>query len=179
MWEQWLNHCQYKDWRNVGTSQQNKEIPVGLFSHPDAVMHWQTVVPQVRGATPKGWGGRLADVMSQANLNGSVGLNISLAGNNTLQLGNLTVPYVTTPNGAITLNQYSNNSLKNAVDSILANSYPNMYNKTFSENKKRSIELAEIVKSAVDAQTLTQDVPNTTAGNDNKTANQLAECCES
>ena len=163
-----------QDWRNVGTSQQNKEIPVGLFSHPDAVMHWQTVVPQVRGATPKGWGGRLADVMSQANLNGSVGLNISLAGNNTLQLGNLTVPYVTTPNGAITLNQYSDNSLKNAVDSILANSYPNMYNKTFSENKKRSVELAEIVKSAVDAQTLTQDVPNTTAGNDNKTANQLA-----
>ena len=99
--------------------------------------------------------------MSQANLNGSVGLNISLAGNNTLQLGNLTVPYVTTPNGAITLNQYSNNSLKNAVDSP-ANSYPNMYNKTFSENKKRSIELAEIVKSAVDAQTLTQDVPHRT-----------------
>ena len=49
-----------------------------------------------------------------------------------------------------------------------------MYNKTFSENKKRSVELAEIVKTAVDAQTLTQNVPNTTISNTNKTADQLA-----
>ena len=49
-----------------------------------------------------------------------------------------------------------------------------MYNKTFSENKKRSVELAEIVKTAVDAQTLSQNIPNTTISNTNQTANQLA-----
>ena len=75
--------------------QGNAELPLGLFSHPDHQMHWQTLMPQVRGATPKGWGGRIADIFTQANLNGQIGMNISMAGNNTLQTGFSTVPYVT------------------------------------------------------------------------------------
>ena len=108
------------EWQN-----EAKDLPVGLFSHPDAQMHWQTMMPQIRGATPKGWGGRLADIMTQANNNGSVGLNISVAGNNTLQTGNISLPYSTTPDGAILLNQYDGNNgdplMRNAINSILQN----------------------------------------------------------
>jgi uncharacterized protein (DUF1501 family) len=58
---------------NAGTTL----TPVGLFSHADEQVHWQTLVPQVRGAGPKGWAGRVADLMAEANLGGSVGMNIS------------------------------------------------------------------------------------------------------
>lgn len=45
---------------------KSTSLPVGLFSHADEQMHWQTVVPQVRGAGPKGWAGRVADLMAEA-----------------------------------------------------------------------------------------------------------------
>ena len=161
------------DWQN-----DLKQKPTGLFSHPDAVMHWQTVVPQIRGATPKGWGGRLADVMTQANLNSTVGLNISLAGNNTLQSGFNSIPYITSPQGAILLHKYAGYDgdpvMKNAIDSILQGTYPNMFNKTYSGNQKSAVETAETFGAAISAQTLYGSVPNTTINSNNKTADQLA-----
>ena len=56
-------------------------------------------------------------------------MNISMAGNNTLQTGFSTVPYVTSSDGAILLDGYDDSLIKNAVDSILANTYPNMFDK--------------------------------------------------
>lgn len=158
------------------TSYQQKtvDLPLGLFSHPDHQMHWQTMMPQVRGATPKGWGGRLADIFTQANLNGQVGMNISMAGNNTLQTGFNTIPYVTSSDGAVLLDNYENNIIKTAVDSILANTYPNMFEKTYASKQKNAIEAAEIFGAAFDAQSLNASAPNGTTRNTNQTAEQLA-----
>lgn len=161
------------DWQQGAT-----DLPLGLFSHPDHQMHWQTVMPQVRGATPKGWGGRVADILTQANSNGQIGMNVSLAGNNTLQTGFETTPYVTSSNGAILLNQYDNNHnlLKTAVDSILNKTYPNMFEKTYAHKKKVALESAEIFGAAFDAQSILTPggVPNGTTNNTNQTAEQLA-----
>ena len=185
---------------NVGTmiepstitewQQETMQKPVGLFSHPDAQMHWQTMMPQTRGATPKGWGGRLADIMSQANLNGTVGLNISIAGNNTLQTGFSTLPYNTTPDGAILLNQYDGYNgdplLRNSINSILQNTYPNMFSHTYATKQKVAIETAEVFGAAVSSQQLsggtlengvtwnTSSPPNTTTNTSNTLADQLS-----
>lgn len=152
-----------------------KEKPKGLFSHPDAQMHWQTVVPQIRGATPKGWGGRLADIMTQANLNGTVGLNISINGNNTLQTGANTVPYITTPAGAILLKEYGTDvTMQNAINNILQGTYPNMFEKTYSGNTQSAAATAEAFGAAVNTQTTNVPTPNTTIAEKNETADQLA-----
>ena len=58
---------------NNGTS-----LPRGLFSHADQAHHWQTSVPQVQH--PTGWGGRLADLVKEANTNQNISMNISLSG---------------------------------------------------------------------------------------------------
>ncbi|MEM7391569.1 MAG: DUF1501 domain-containing protein, partial [Verrucomicrobiota bacterium] len=60
-------------------------LPVGLFSHSDQIMHWQTSVPDRRSTI--GWGGRTADVLSALNTNANISMNISLAGSNVFQAG--------------------------------------------------------------------------------------------
>lgn len=159
------------DWQQELTA-----TPKGLFSHPDHQMHWQTVVPQVRGATPKGWGGRIADILTQANSNGQIGMNISMSGNNTLQTGFQTIPYVSSPNGPSLLNQSDNNLLMNAVNSVLGNTYPNMFEKTYAQKKQSAIDTSEIFGTAFDSQSILTPggIPNGTLNSTNQTAEQLA-----
>src|SRR5436190_8255446 len=78
-----------------------KRIPPQLFSHSDQVSFWQTGAP-VYNLT-SGWAGRIADRMAAAGANGSsgVGLCMSLAGNNRLQTGGVTIPYPLTTGGAV------------------------------------------------------------------------------
>lgn len=138
--------------------------PVGLFSHADEQVHWQTLVPQVRGAGPKGWAGRVADLMAEANLGGSVGMNISLSGNNVFQSGSSTIPYITDPKGAVLLKDYDNPALANAVDSILAQQYGNLYQKTMASSNRSAIDKAEAFASAVSPYDYSADFPSTQTG---------------
>lgn len=138
--------------------------PVGLFSHADEQMHWQTLVPQVRGAGPKGWAGRVADIMEEANLGGSVGMNISVAGNNVFQAGPASVPYITSPNGVALLKDYDNPSLTNAIDSILAQQYGNLYQKTMASRNRSAIDAAEAFAAAIAPYDYSGDFPTTSTG---------------
>ena len=153
--------------------QGSANLPLGLFSHPDHQMHWQTLRPQTRGATPKGWGGRIADIFTQANINGKVGMNISMAGNNTFQTGFYTEPYVTSPGGPSLLRNYDG-ILSNAVNSIMTDVYPNMFENTYAQKQKNAIRLAEEFGEAFDLASLNATAPNTTSYSKNKTAEQFA-----
>ena len=72
------------------------------------------------------------------------------------------------------LDGYDDSLIKNAVDSILANTYPNMFDKTYANKKKSAIENAEIFGQAFSSQTLANSVPNGTLRSQNDTAEQLA-----
>ena len=61
-------------------------LPLGLFSHSDQIMQWQTSVPDQRSTS--GWAGRIADILEAANSDQTVSMNISMSGNNTFQTGN-------------------------------------------------------------------------------------------
>ena len=100
-------------------------------------------------------------------------MNISMAGNNTLQTGFNTIPYVTSSDGAVLLDNYENNIIKTAVDSILANTYPNMFEKTYASKQKMQLKLQRFL-SNLDAQSLNASAPNGTTRNTNQTAEQLA-----
>ena len=130
----------------------SKPLPEGLFSHPDHQIHWQTLVPQVRGSAPKGWGGRMAEVMSHANQQSNISMNISLSGTNVLQSGTTTVPYITDPGGVIELNNYGQDpTLALAVDDILGQHYQSIYSKTLAQANRNSIDASVAFKTALDS----------------------------
>ena len=133
---------------------KTKPIPQGLFSHPDHQVHWQTLVPQVRGTSPKGWGGRMSEVMANlgANHQSNIAMNISLSGTNVLQTGISTVPYITDPNGAIQLKNYSSDpTLQMSVDNLLSAHYHNVYSRTLAKTSRTSIDAAVQFKNALDS----------------------------
>jgi len=130
----------------------SKPLPEGLFSHPDHQVHWQTLVPQVRGSAPKGWGGRMAEVMSHANQQSNISMNISLSGANVLQSGNTNVPYITDPGGVVELKNYEQDpTLQLAVDDILGHHYQSIYSKTLAQANRNSIDASVAFKTALDS----------------------------
>ena len=130
----------------------SKPKPEGLFSHPDHQIHWQTLVPQVRGSAPKGWGGRMAEVMSHANQQSNIAMNISLSGANVLQSGTTTVPYITDPGGVVELKNYGQDpTLQLAVDDMLGQHYQSIYSKTLAHANRNSIDASVAFKSALDS----------------------------
>ena len=140
-------------------------LPTGLFSHADEKLHWQTVVPQVAGSGPKGWAGRMADCMAQANSTGAISMNVSLSGTNILQTGNQTVPYITSPRGSVTLTEYAADPASQlAIDSALSQEYQNLYQKTLARNTRKSIDTAILFKDATNSIQLTERFPSTATG---------------
>ena len=69
----------------------NKKLPLGLYSHSDQIMQWQTSVPQSRTAV--GVGGRIADILNDMQTMGGVSMNISLSGKNRFQAGKTVVEF--------------------------------------------------------------------------------------
>lgn len=138
--------------------------PLGLFSHSDQQAHWQTMVPQVRGGGPKGWAGRMADCLTQGQLSGQIAMNISLDGNNILQTGVDSVPYITEPSGVTLLDEYANPASQAAVDSVLSQHYKNQYQQTLATTGRSSIDTAQIVSQALGAVSVTETFPETSAG---------------
>ena len=75
----------------VGFNNGTAKLPLGMFSHSDQIMHWQTSVPNER--SPFGWGGRAADILNACNSNQRISMNISLTGSNVFQSGREAVSY--------------------------------------------------------------------------------------
>ncbi len=163
---------------NVGTlvepttlsqfTSKTASLPVGLFSHSDESIHWQTLVPQVRGAGPKGWAGRVAECMSQANASGNISMNLSLSGNNVFQVGNKSVPYITSPSGVVLPDLYNSSNPSDpatmAVDSILGETYRNLYEGTLATGNRQSIDTSVAFASAIGGLSTTEVFPNTQVG---------------
>ena len=59
-------------------------LPLGLFSHSDQQLHWQTSLPDTR-SPDSGWAGRLGDFFKDLNGVSGVSMNISTAGTNVFQ----------------------------------------------------------------------------------------------
>ncbi|HEY1765720.1 MAG TPA: DUF1501 domain-containing protein, partial [Opitutaceae bacterium] len=61
-------------------------LPPQLFSHADQQVQWQSSIPDQPFQT--GWGGRLADLIGALNGNSQISMSISVAGENSFQIGN-------------------------------------------------------------------------------------------
>lgn len=137
--------------------------PLGLYSHADQVMHWQTGVPDKR--VGQGWGGKIADLMIAANQNQTISMNISLSGSNVFQSGENTVEYSIHPEyGSTTINDYNNqdwafHQLKRAaIDGMVNPTYQNVFKNTYRKTIKTSLDGHSMLSPVLDA-SLTFNVP--------------------
>ncbi len=131
-------------------------LPLGLFSHADQIMHWQTSLPESRSAV--GWGGRIADVLQSINSTSNISMNISLSGSNVFQAGNSTVEYSISSkgNGSIGIENYNGPSFldgvrTNAIDNILDYEYSNAFQKTYVDVTRHARDAHEEFSTAISA----------------------------
>lgn len=135
-----------------------KKLPLGLYSHSDQIMHWQTSVPQSRSAV--GFAGRIADIIHDMNTIQNISMNISLDGKNRFQAGNNYNEY--------SISNYTNennigfegfpgwwsnsghaNDLKNgAIENMMELQYSNIFQQTFGSLGKQTGESIGIFKNA-------------------------------
>ena len=135
-----------------------KKIPLGLYSHSDQIMQWQTSVPQSRSAV--GVGGRMADILNDMNSIPNVSMNISLAGKNRFQTGNMYNEY-SIKNNTTSANigydglpsWWSNsgflNDIKNGVvNNSVEQEYSNIFHQTMSSLTQQTAASIEVFEKA-------------------------------
>ncbi len=134
----------------------NKKIPLGLYSHSDQIMQWQTSVPQSRSAV--GVGGRMADILHDMNTIPEISMNISLAGKNRFQSGNQYNEYSISRNTDasnigfkgfpyyLSNAGYINSVKNNAIDSLVSQEYSNIFQNTIGNLTTQTTESIEKIK---------------------------------
>jgi uncharacterized protein (DUF1501 family) len=150
----------------------SKRKPLGLYSHSDLVMHWQTSIPQSRSQLI-GWGGRMADMLtSAANQHPTISMNIALGSLNLLQTGDTVIPYVVQTGGATSLSGFPNTGTgidgmySRFTSDALGQSYGNLLEKSYAGIRMGSIQAAIDFNAATAAVNLGNVVfPNTSLSN--------------
>lgn len=117
--------------------------PVGLFSHSDQIMHWQTGRPGERAS--HGWGGRMADLVQSTNANQNLPMNFSLSGRNKFQSGEQTVDFSINTRGSAGIDGFDNDNtyhtLRNAaINNMLEAEYQDVFEQTYVNTLKGSAE---------------------------------------
>ncbi|CAK0855038.1 unnamed protein product [Prorocentrum cordatum] len=136
----------------------------GLFSHLDQQIGGMTLQCQVQGASPRGFGGRLADA---AAAEGHRTTSFSLAGANTWSTGrSVGVEIIDGRNGAVRLQGYQD--LQAIVGNTTSLTYGNVYCEEYAQQFAGAIESSEKLGTLLDSATLT-----TTYGTSNSLARQL------
>jgi len=157
----------------------NKKRPLGLYSHSDQIMQWQTSVPQNRSAV--GVGGRMADILHDMNTIPEISMNISLSGKNRFQTGNEYNEYSISRNtneANIGYEQYPSwwhdsgmiNDMRNsAINNIAEQEYANIFAETIGDLTKQTGESIEIFREAMGrVQPLNTEFSSTNLSNDLK-----------
>ena len=160
-----------------------KKLPLGLYSHSDQVMHWQTSVPQSRSAV--GFAGKMADILKDMNSIPEVSMNISLDGKNRFQSGNSVIEYSLNNNTTEQNIGYEgfpswwgnvgslNMGKTDAIESMAEKMYSNVFEKTLGSLTKQTSESIEIFSNA-----FAKLVPLNTAFSDNNLSLDLKKMAE-
>jgi len=161
------------------TQYQNGSVPLpkALFSHADQISQWQTLVPQ--GGVGTGWEGRMTDVLNArvSGLGGSVGMNISLNGNNIMQTGAQTTTYSIGPNGSISLIGRTAKSGINMLrfdqfTSMADVQYQNLFQQTYINDLTVSVDKDKAFANAFSGSQLTTQFRDKSLGADLKAVAQ-------
>lgn len=149
----------------------DSDMPVGLFSHFDQRMHWQTAVPQ--DIDSLGWGGRMADILHTTNDNQNISMNISMSGVNVFQRGSLVTEYAISHrgNGSVLINNSSSNNFhevikRQTVDNLVEQNYNHILQKAYSDKvRNASASGFEFDAAIANAQTVNTPFETNPLGN--------------
>lgn len=143
-------------------------LPSQLFSHSSQAAAWQTGVPDRVSNT--GWMGRIGDLTSSAfNTGSGVSISMSVAGNNTMQIGNNTIQYQVTTQGAVKVAALNNLSGSAAFATALRRlmtepNSPSMMESELTKVSSRAISAESLVTSALSGVSLSIPFPTTDIG---------------
>lgn len=153
------------------------KLPLGLFSHTDQINQWQTAVPDARIA--KGWGGRVADLLGDANVQNGISMNISLSGSNVFQSGDTTGEYAidAAGDGAQGISSYDDGTdwgafKKRMIDDLLAVPQQHVLRREYARRFRAAIDAQAVF---VDAMQTAPDLQTPfSAGNFSQSLRQIA-----
>jgi uncharacterized protein (DUF1501 family) len=142
-------------------------LPPQLFSHADQQVQWQSSIPDQ--PFQSGWGGRLADMVNAINTNPKVSMSISVAGENSFQIGNSVSQFAVSPTGAVTLSNTTGGSVNpvryTAEQNILNQQDVNLFQAAFGGATSSAIGASNTLNSILNAGSgLKTKFPNTTMG---------------
>lgn len=151
-------------------------LPLGLYSHSDQQLHWQSGLPQNRSPVT-GWGGRMADFLNDLNGESRVSMNISLAGLNLFQSGETTSVLTRSSSNVPEIRNWQRfvfRHKRTAMESMLDTEYYNAFEKSFAGGKKDAIAASAEYRLALGG----QDPLVTEFNSANRLANQLKAVAE-
>jgi uncharacterized protein (DUF1501 family) len=142
----------------------NVALPPQLFSHADQQVQWQSSVPDQPFVT--GWGGRLADLVNALNSNPKISMSVSVAGQNSFQVGKMVTQFAVNSSGAAVLNGTSGSPLATtryaAQQSILNLQEQNLFEAAFGGLTVSSIADTQLLNTTLaSAPALKTVFPNT------------------
>ena len=160
-----------------------KKRPLGLYSHSDQQMQWQTSLPDTR--TGLGFGGRMADILHDMNTIDKISMNISLDGKNRFQVGSSTAEFSIANNATQDNLGYSgyptwyqesgflNDNKNGTIKSLADQTYNNIFQQTLGSLTSSTADSIEIYKAALGKLT-----PLSTSFSDSRFSNDLKMVAE-
>jgi uncharacterized protein (DUF1501 family) len=144
------------------TQYRNRSVPIppDLFSHSDQQAQWQSSISD--GSPRSGWGGRVGDLVQEANGTNRSSTCISVVGNNLFQVGNTVTSYKVSPGNNFGFNFYdpaptTTDPFSKGISNMLAMDSENLFDGAWKSVIGRAIENQRIL-----AQALTNAPPFTT-----------------
>jgi len=140
-----------------GVQSGTTQLPLGLLSHSDQVMHWQTAFPQDRSNI--GWGGKMADILKSMNEDTGVSMNISLGGNNLFQRGDTVTEYAINADGGVAIAGWNEQipflqMMQEDITDMMNKQYEDVFRDSYAGVLKRSVESNEVFNTAVEGVTI-------------------------
>jgi len=142
-------------------------LPPQLFSHADQQVQWQSSVPDQPFST--GWGGRLADMVNVLNGNSAISMSISVAGQNSFQVGKVVAQYAVSPTGAVVLTGSGGGALANvryaAQQDLFNLQEQNLFEAAFGGTSSAAVSDSRLLTSILaGTPALNTTFPSTTVG---------------
>lgn len=172
---------------NVGTlvvpttklQYQSRSVPLPpqLFSHNDQQIEWQSSVVDKPFVT--GWGGRLADMVQSMNSSNNISMCISLAGQNSFQVGKYISQFAVNPGGSVSLTGYSTSSTSaagirtRAQNDILSYTNKNLFEVAFAGLTENAIYDSSLIANVVNTNPFTTSFSTSNLGQQLKTIAKL------
>ncbi len=135
--------------RSPSTMPERWRSPPQLYSHANQEVQWQSSVPDQPFTT--GWGGRLADIVNALNSNPKISMSVSVAGQNSFQVGKMVSQFAVQPNGAVVLEGAGSDSVSQArtaaQHNILNLQEQNLFEAAFGGLTSRAVADSQLLAS--------------------------------